>query len=550
MKDKLQSYPKFLGGKVVSLTVASIFLGISWFGVESTLLIVLQALLRSLGFQNTTIVSIPDSFPSDFKMVLVLLLFYGILRAILMGLNRFLPSYVCQVFIREQRRRLARIAMFSEHGRTNSSLVDDFNENVTKAGFFLENFASLVVNIVSLVLLLFLCLRQSPTESIVSFGFLALCVPFVRIANKMINSYGNRIREQWNLASNNFQLTLKNIFFIKIHRLEMDKMADLDSCLDEYLLGYKRYGLWSALVSALPFFIGVLVVCVVALVYYYRQYSAETNFLAFIYLFIRCAQSASSVSSAMSGLVFHFPFFKQLKASFDELSVVELSAQSSGPDIPFSNGINIILDSVSFAYDNQVVIPKINFSAKTHDVILIKGKSGSGKSTFLKLVLGVTSPKTGSILINDIPPDVFFRKYRGSIGYVGTEPYLLPGTLRDNLLAGNDREVTKEEILDVLTDVGLSCLIQRLDEELLDDAAFSTGQKQRVSFARAFLRKPSIMILDEATANVDSETESLMLRMVQKLTSNALIFIVSHRNSFDAVSTQCLHFRDGRISYA
>ena len=185
----------------------------------------------------------------------------------------------------------------------------------------------------------------------------------------------------------------------------------------------------------------------------------------------------------------------------------------------------------------------INFLITKGNTLVIKGQSGTGKSTLLSLILGINIPTSGEILINDFSTSSCTINFDNILGYIGPEPYFINGTIKENLLYGlsKDRQITEMELWNALELMELKSLVMnlpnQLEESIFDIPQFSTGQKQRLSFSRAIIRRPSILILDEATANLDTATENKIIENLTPLFKNCTSVIVTHKNAFDKIAT-------------
>ncbi len=297
--------------------------------------------------------------------------------------------------------------------------------------------------------------------------------------------------------------------------------------------------------SAVPIFGGILVLSVI--MYLSRTYIGTdgTALVSFFYLFIRISQAASEGNVAISNLKINWPSFKTLYAwNVDSVQMSKLQTE----DIPEakilldSSILRLVMKEVDFGYgDGPAIFKDKNLVFKTGDLLLIKGQSGTGKSTLLALLLGVKEPKKGTVEINDINIQLVKQTLAKIVGYVGAEPFLIPGTVRENLSYGLSRAVSDEEVMAALQD---ACVLDSvlelpagLDEPLNEMTQLSTGQKQRLAIARAYLKKPKILIWDEATANLDEALEKVCLENLLKKQKQLAIVVVSHKNTFDDKST-------------
>ena len=197
-------------------------------------------------------------------------------------------------------------------------------------------------------------------------------------------------------------------------------------------------------------------------------------------------------------------------------------------------------DQVSFKHQSaqQSAINNISFSAKTGETIAFVGPSGSGKTTLMKLLVGLYRPQDGEILYNNLDEEeINFEDLRKQIGFVTQDTQLFSGTIRENLLFVNP-EANEEQLLDVLRKASAITLLERAEKGLDTTIGegglkLSGGEKQRVSIARALIRKPKLLIFDEATSSLDSLTEEGITQTIRDVSSqrNQITILIAHRLS-------------------
>ena len=213
----------------------------------------------------------------------------------------------------------------------------------------------------------------------------------------------------------------------------------------------------------------------------------------------------------------------------------------------------IVMEDVSFAYDSRKeVLHDINFRAEPGTVTALVGPSGAGKSTIIGLIAAFYVPSSGRVLVDGIDlSTVKLDSYRTQLGVVLQETFLFDGTIRENVAFARP-EASEAEIL-------AACRIARVDEfaEAFENkygtvvgergVKLSGGQKQRVSIARAILADPRILILDEATSSLDSESEALIQEGLRYLMRGRTTFVIAHRLSTIRRADQILVVEAGRI---
>ena len=215
---------------------------------------------------------------------------------------------------------------------------------------------------------------------------------------------------------------------------------------------------------------------------------------------------------------------------------------------------DIVFDNVSFAYEeDKEVLHNISFEAKSGSVIALVGSSGSGKSTIAGLAATFLNPESGTITIdNKDISTINLSSYRQHLGVVLQDEFLFEGSIRENILfprpkATEDQlqKAVKAAYVDEFTDRfdnGLDTMIGERGVRL------SGGQRQRIAIARAVLVDPKILILDEATSSLDTESEALIQKSLAQLTEGRTTFVIAHRLSTIKKASQILVIENGRIA--
>jgi len=215
---------------------------------------------------------------------------------------------------------------------------------------------------------------------------------------------------------------------------------------------------------------------------------------------------------------------------------------------------DMIFDDVSFAYEeDKEVLKNISFEAPSGSVTALVGTSGSGKSTIAGLAATFLNPREGQVTLDGIDlSTVLLKSYRQNLGVVLQDDFLFEGTIRDNILFPRPNASEEElkaavetayvqEFTDRFED-GLNTLIGERGVKL------SGGQRQRIAIARAVLANPKILILDEATSNLDTESETFIQRSLSELMKGRTTFVIAHRLSTIRQADQILVIEEGKIA--
>jgi ATP-binding cassette subfamily B protein len=213
----------------------------------------------------------------------------------------------------------------------------------------------------------------------------------------------------------------------------------------------------------------------------------------------------------------------------------------------------IIFDSVGFGYQPGVdVLSDVSFTVKPGQMLAIVGPTGSGKSTLLRLLLRHYEVQKGRILVNghDIR-QLNLHDLRSAIGVVGQDVYLFQGTVKDNVMYGRP-DATNEEFALALQHSGTSAFLSNLPDGDGSDVGergqrLSGGQRQRIAIARALLKDAPVLALDEATSQLDYETEGIVQRSIRASAEGRTLIVVAHRLSTVRRADEIIVLESGRI---
>jgi ATP-binding cassette subfamily B protein len=228
-----------------------------------------------------------------------------------------------------------------------------------------------------------------------------------------------------------------------------------------------------------------------------------------------------------------------------------ISEQSSEKQLEITSG-SISYNNVSFGYSKENIISDISFSVTKGESLAIIGYSGAGKSTLLRLLLRLYDVDSGSITIDGVDiKKVSLKSLRDQIGYIGQDIFLFHGSVKENIQYGSFNSSLNEVIKaskaaeshDFIINLpnGYDTIVGERGIKL------SGGQRQRISIARAILKDPPIFVFDEATSDVDTPTEHLILTFIKKYRSKKTILSIAHRLSTIQDSTNIIVLQKGSI---
>ena len=364
---------------------------------------------------------------------------------------------------------------------------------------------------------------------------------FTRIVQKNMLAAQIENRRAVGRASGHVPETLHNIR--TIHTLGKEKyMAErYDEYICESYAAIEKNNFYDAVYSPVILILNAIVVAVVMLfsasgnqsVLTFFGMSAGTavaviNYISQIFAPVESlGMEIQTIQSAIAGVHRINEFFEM-----DEFLIRKDSSITENTAMEADSDVLVDFNNVTFAYDDKNVVENLSFSIKKGEQVTLSGRTGAGKSTIFKLLLGLYEPDNGSVLIAGQKvtaiPDSGKRKI---YGYVEQTFHMVPGTVKDQITL-YDVSITDEDVIEAAKTAGIHDAIMELDngyDTICKPEDFSQGQWQLLSIARAAAAKPELLLLDEITANLDADTEKNVLDALNRVSRNRTVISISHR---------------------
>ena len=435
----------------------------------------------------------------------------------------------------------------TQSGNIISTLTNDVNVvNSTTVSAF----TGLLREIIQVILYLLLLLSISPYLCLIAFSSSIITVLILRISTNYLRKYANRMQVAMADYTNVVQETLNGIKIIKGYNFENKIKDKFHEKTQRYYRSSIKFQSIISLVPSLNEIFAILALVVVFLVggnfVLQNKMRAEDLMLFLFALF--------SIMSPIATIVHNVSQFQRGIVSTQRVfSILEQNVQIHSGSKKIDSFENLIeFKNVSFGYNSELVLKNINFTIPKGKKIALVGASGSGKSTVVDLIVRFYDPTEGSILLDGTDIREFdLKQYRKLFGIVSQDIILFNDTIRNNILIGNP-DATEQDIINACKVSNSYFFIMKLPQGLDTvvgerGVTLSGGERQRIAIARAIIRNPQILIFDEATSSLDSESEKVVQEAINSTLKDKTAIIVAHRLSTIVDADEILVFDSGQI---
>ncbi len=495
----------------------------------------------------------------NYKIILLILGLF-IFRVVFAAFSNYLLSKAGQQVVARLREQIwiklihMPVPYFDKNasGELVSRVINDTSVVQQVVTSYLAQFVSGTITIIGVSVILFTMDWKMTLLMLV--GVPAMLGVMFQLGKKM-GAVARATQDEVAIFSGKIQQSLSEIRLMKISTAEEIEKVNGEAGIDNlYLLGLKE----AKITSILSPVMSVIVMFIL--------------FVVFGYGGLQVANGSMSIGSMIAFIMFLFQLltpiitFTHLFTQFQraagatnrisDILALEEETGQEGIELDIL-GLPLYFSDVSFSYeDEKPVLYGLSFIANPGEKIAFVGPSGGGKTTIFSLIEQFYQADSGEIFIGDTPIEQLSRvSWRNQIGYVSQENAILAGTIRENLCYGLDshKEITDDEIWNALKMSYAEEFVRKLDEGLDTTVgergmSLSGGERQRISIARAFLRDPKLLMLDEATASLDSQSEGVVQEALNGLMAGRTTLVIAHRLSTIVDSDQILFIEEGKMT--
>ncbi len=441
----------------------------------------------------------------------------------------------------------ARWAFFARNKQ--GILLNTFTREITNVGEAYEVISNYIAYILQCCIFILVPFYISWKVAMVSLGCaIVFMLPFV-----FFGKVGYRLGQiNTKMANKMISVVQESVSSAKII-LGFGRQAQSQSSLAKAFDALSRATIKSqTLTNAIPQMYYPFGILVLVITMYVGRTFANTlsEIVAVLYSFMRILPIVGNIMAQRTYVNHFFPSYEQVTEL--RRNAAELRQTSGTRPFPGLNSA-VRLEKVSFAYSgDEAVLRDVDMDIRKGRMIAVVGRSGSGKSTLIDIIMGFNQPLQGTISIDGMPLREFdILSYRNRLGYVPQESTLFNMSIRDNLLWAKE-DATESDIVEACDIANASEFIRDLPggyETMVGDRGvrLSGGQIQRIALARAVLRKPDILILDEATSSLDTQSERLIQHAIENIARSTTVIIVAHRLSTIINADHIYVLEEGRV---
>ena len=432
-------------------------------------------------------------------------------------------------------------------GSVVSRITSDVNQIRT---FFVSTFVQILIIVLKIIFSYIVLFYVDVRFGLFMLALFPVMFIVLKIYNKLsidsIKGYRRKFSQSNGIINENYQ----NLEIIKAFNKEKESIEDWNKHNEERYKYWKKLNLVDSLL--LHNITGVFrIVIFIGIVYYY-SYSHFNNVygitLGMVYLFINYTTDIIYRIADFTMGISNYIRAQGAAINIQEILKLEVEEDNHNDITEDDFRGNIKFEDVYFSYkDDFYVLRDLNLEIKENQTVAFVGHTGSGKSTIMNLIVKFYSATKGNVLINGRNIKDYSKEYlREKTAIVLQDSFLFEGTLLENITTSNDEKIARE----ALSRVGGDFILENrsLDSKVeVGGNNFSTGEKQLICLARALAKDPKILILDESTANIDSETEQNVSRAIEELKQGRTTLIIAHRLSTIKNADMIYVLRKGKV---
>ncbi|WP_078577533.1 ABC transporter ATP-binding protein [Salipaludibacillus agaradhaerens] len=493
-------------------------------------------------------------------MLIVIILAVFILQAVLDGISMYALVYVGQKIVARLRERMLSklirlpVSYFDKHtsGETVSRVVNDTGIVKDLISQHFPQFISGIITIIGAVTILFIMDWKMTLLMLIA---VPITIMFMVPLGSKMAKISRGLQDKTATFTGNVQQTLSEIRLMKASNAEkMEENKGFTGINQLFSYGLREGRIFALIAPLMYLVVMVIIVIIIG------------------YGGIRVADGTMTTGSLVAFLLYLFQiifpltsftmFFTQLQKArgaterIIDILNVDLEVGQDGVEIDITNK-PVYVENVSFAYnEKEPVLKDLSFHVQPGTMVAFAGPSGGGKTTMFGLLERFYEPTSGDIIIGDTSIKALsMASWRKQLGYVSQDSPMMVGTIRENLCYGMDEheEFGDDRLWEVAkmayADQFISEFPKGLDTDVGERGVMlSGGQRQRIAIARAFLRDPKILMMDEATASLDSQSEGIVQQALLRLMKGRTTFIIAHRLSTIVNADKIIFIEKGEIT--
>ncbi|MCH4828018.1 ABC transporter ATP-binding protein [Planococcus halocryophilus] len=483
-----------------------------------------------------------------------------IVQAVINGVSIYLLSMVGQRVVAGLRERMwaklirLRVGYFDQHssGETVSRVVNDTG---IVRNLITDHFPSFITGIISIIGAVIILVVLDWKMTLVMMISVPLTIAVMFPLGRKMSKISRNLQDETAHFTGHVQQTLGEIRLMKSSTAEdTEETRGVEGIDKLFKLGMKEAKIYALIAPLMYLVVMVVIVSIIG------------------YGGIRVANGEMSTGSLVAFLLYLFQiivpmatfarFFTELQkakgATERIIGILELPLEEPAKQAEIDIASKALsIENLSFSYDQgEPVLQDVSFKAQPGEMIAFAGPSGGGKTTVFGLLERFYEPSSGEILIGDIPiRDISISSWRDQIGYVSQESAMMDGTIQENLTYGlpNAEAIQTEELWRVTRMAYAEEFIREFPDGLETEVGergvkLSGGQRQRIAIARAFLRDPKILMMDEATASLDSQSEGIVQQALSRLMEGRTTLVIAHRLSTIVDADKIVFIEKGRVT--